>query len=65
MSNINVIKKMSTLLHAAFNLISGNVDFVIVIFNIYSRKVRFSESSQNSVSENSIFGQLEVIFVKV
>ena len=56
---------MSTLLHAAFNVVSGNVYFVIVIFNIHGRKMRFSESSEKSISENSIFGHFEVIFLNV
>ena len=53
---------MSTSLHALFKVVSGNVYFVIVIFNIHGRKRRFSESSQNSLSEKSIFGQFEVFF---
>ena len=56
---------MSTSLHAVFNVVSGNVYFVIVIFNISGRKMQFSESSQNSVSEKSIFGHFEVIFLNV
>ena len=56
---------MSTSLHAIFNVVSGNVYFVIVIFNIHGRKMRFSESSQNPVSEKSIFGHFEVIFLNV
>ena len=56
---------MSTSLHAVFNVVSGNVYFVIVIFNIHGRKMRFSESSQNPVSEKSIFGQFKVIFLNV
>ena len=56
---------MSTSLHAVFNVIFGNKNFVTVIFKICGRKMRFSESSQNSVSENSIFGQFEVIFVNI
>ena len=57
--------KMSTSLHAAFNVVSGSVYFVIVIFKIYGQKVRFSKSSQNSISEKSIFGLFEVIFLNV
>ena len=57
--------KMSTSLHPIFNVISSNVYFVIVSSNICGRKTRFSESSQNSVSEKSIFGQFEVIFLNV
>ena len=56
---------MSTLLHAVFNVVSGNLYFVIVICNIYGRKVRFPESSQNSIYESSIFGQFQVIFLHV
>ena len=56
---------MSTSLHAVFNVVSGNVYFVLVIFNIYGQKLRFSENSQNSVSEKSIFGHFEVIFLNV
>ena len=56
---------MNTSLHAVFNLVSGNVYFVIGIFNICGRKMQFSESSQNSISEKSIFGHFEVIFLNV
>ena len=56
---------MSTSLHAVFNVVSSNVDFVIVFFSIHGRKMRFSESSQNSISEKSIFGQFEVFFLNV
>ena len=56
---------MSTSLHAVFKVVSGNVHFVIVIFDIYDRKMRFSESTQNSMSEKSIFGHFEVIFLNV
>ena len=56
---------MSKSLHAAFNIGSGNVYYVIVIFNICGRKMRFSASSQISLSEKSIFGQFEVIFLNV
>ena len=54
---------MSTSLRAIFNVNAGNVYFVIVVFNIIGQKLRFSESSQNSISEKSIFGQFEVIFL--
>ena len=54
---------MSTSLHAVFNVVSGNVYFVIVILNIQGRKMRFSESTQNFMSEKSIFGHFEVIFL--
>ena len=56
---------MSTSLHAVFNVVSGNVNYVIVNFNICDRKMRFSESTQNSISEKSIFGHFEVIFLNV
>ena len=56
---------MSTSLHAVFNVVFGNVYFVTVIFNIHGRKTRFSKSSQNSISEISIFGHFEVIFLNV
>ena len=56
---------MSTILPAVFNVVFGNVYFVIVIFNIHDRKVRFSENSQNSISEKSTFGQFEVIFLNI
>ena len=54
---------MSTSLHAVFKVVFGIVYFVIVISNIRGRKMRFSESSQNSISEKSIFGQFEVVFL--
>ena len=57
--------KVSTSLHAIFDVVFGNVYFVIVIFNIHGQKMRFSESSQKSVSEKSIFGHFEVIFLNV
>ena len=53
---------MSTSLHAVLNVVSGNAYFVIVIFNIHGRKKRFSESSQNSMSEKSIFVNLRSFF---
>ena len=56
---------MSTSLHAVLNVIFGNVYFVIVISSICGQKIRFSESSQNSMSEKSIFGHFEVIFFNV
>ena len=56
---------MSTSLHAVFDVVSGNVYFIILIFSIYGRKMRFSKSSQNSISEKSIFGHFEVIFLNV
>ena len=57
--------KMSTALHAVFYLIFGNIYFAIVISEICSRKMRFSESSQKSISEKSIIGLFEVIFLNV
>ena len=56
---------MNTSLHAVFNVIFGNVCFVIVISNIHGQKMRFSESTQNSITENWIFGHFEVIFLNV
>ena len=56
---------MSTSLHAVFNVVFGKVDFVIVFFKIPCGNVRFSESSQNSMFENSIFVHFEVIFQMV
>ena len=56
---------MSISLHAVFNVVSGNVYFVILIFIIHGRKMRFSESRQNSISEKSIFGHFEVIFLNI
>ena len=56
---------MSTLLHAVFNVVFGNVNFFIVIFDIFGRKMRFSEGSQNFIPEKSIFGHFEVMFLNV
>ena len=56
---------MSTSLHAVFNVVFGNVYFVILIFIICGQKMRFPETSQNSISEKSIFGHFEVIFLHV
>ena len=53
---------MSTSLHAVFIVVFIKVYFVIVNFNSHGRKRRFSESSQNSLSEKSIFGHFEAIF---
>ena len=63
MSIIYVVKKMSTTLHAVFSVVFGDVDFVLVIFNIRGRKRRFPESSQNSISGKSLFGHFDVIFL--
>ena len=56
---------MSTSLHPVINVVFGNVVFVIVFFKIRGRKMRFSASSQNSIYKNTIFGQLEAIFLNV
>ena len=56
---------MSTSLHAVFDIVFGNVDFIVVIFNICGQKKRFSESSQNSMFEKSTFGHFEVLFFNV
>ena len=56
---------MITSLHAVFKVIFGIVDFVVVVIIIHGQKMRFSESSQNSLSEKSIFGHFEVIFLNV
>ena len=56
---------MSTSLHVVSIVIFSNVYFVVIIFNIHGRKMRFAESSQNSITEKSIFGQFEVIFLNV
>ena len=57
--------RMSTSLNKVFNLIFGIVYFVVLIFNIHGRKMQFSESSENSESEKSIFGHFNVIFLNV
>ena len=49
-------------LDEVFNVIFDNENNLLVISNICVRKMRFSASSQNSISEKSIFGQFEVIF---
>ena len=51
--------------NAYFNLISGNVHFLLVIFKIPRRKMPFSASSQKSISEKSISGHFEVIFLEL
>ena len=56
---------MSRLLRAVFIVLFDNVYFVMVIFNIHSQKMQFFESSENSMSEKSIFGQFEVLFLNV
>ena len=54
---------MSTILEAVFILVSGNVYFAIVIFEIYGLQMRLSASSQNSITEKSRFGLSRVIFL--
>ena len=56
---------MSTSLHAVVNVAYGSVEFVIPIFVFHGHKMRFSESSQNSKSEKSVFGHFEVFFLNV
>ena len=56
---------MSTSIHAVFNVVFGNVYFVIVIFSIHGQIMQFSESKQNSISEKSIFGHFDVNFLNV
>ena len=56
---------MRTPLHAVYNVVSGNVNFVVVIFSICCLKMRVSASSQNSITEKSVFGQFEVFFLNV
>ena len=62
---VRLKNKMNTSLHAVFNGVCGNEYLVIVFTNIDGRKMRFSESSQNSISEKSIFGHFEVISLYV
>ena len=57
--------KMSTLLHAVFNILFGNLYFVLLIWVFHGRKMQFSEGSQKSISEISIIGHFEVIFLNV
>ena len=56
---------MSTPSHAVFEVVSGNVYFVRVIFKIQGQKMRYFESSQSTISEKSVFGHFEVIFLNV
>ena len=56
---------MSKSLHAIFKAVFGNLDCVIVIFIIHGQKIRFSVSSQISISKKSIFGHFEVILLNV
>ena len=53
---------MSRLSHAFLDIVFGNVCFVIVISHICGKRMRFSASSQNSISENSFFGDFEAFF---
>ena len=56
---------MSTSLSATFNKNFGNLYFVSLTSLILDPKIQFPESSQKSISEKSIFGQFEVIFLNV
>ena len=56
---------MSTSVHSVFHLIFVIWYFVLLFLNIYGRKMRFSEGSQNSISEKSIFGNFEIKFFNV
>ena len=42
---------MTTSLHPVFNVVFGNVSFVIVVSNIRGRKIRISLRSQSSIAE--------------
>ena len=46
--------KISTTLHGVFNAVSGNMFFVIPIFNIHGGKVQFFASSQFSMFFGSV-----------
>ena len=59
---INVIEKRA---HHHTRLDFGIVNFVTGIFTFLGRKLRFSESSQNSLFEKSSFGDFKVIFLNV
>ena len=56
---------MSKSLHAIIKVFSENVYFVTVIFTIPGQKLLISASSQNIITEKSIFGHFEVIFLNV
>ena len=56
---------MSRLVNVYFKLISGKVHFLLVIFQIPGRKMPFSASSQNSITEKSISGHFEVSFLEI
>ena len=53
---------MRTSLHAPFNVVFGNVYFLIFIVSIRGRKKQFSESSQTSISKKSILVILRSFF---
>ena len=53
---------MSTSLHAIFDVVFSIVIFVLVILSIHGQKMQFSESSQISITEKSIFGQFGSFF---
>ena len=56
---------MSTILHTIFDVVFGNVVFVIVTIKIHCQKIQFSTCSQNYLPEESIFGHFEVILLNV
>ena len=56
---------MSTILHAIFGVTSDSLYFVVNIFNIQGRKMRYSASSPFSILEKSSFGHFEVVFLNV
>ena len=56
---------MSRSVNVSFKLIAGNVHFLLVIFQNPGRKMPFSASSQKSISEKSISGHFEVIFLEL
>ena len=56
---------MSKSLHEVLDVVSGNVHFVVPILIISDLKMQFPESSQISISGNTIFGHFEVIFLNV
>ena len=56
---------MNRSLRVDFKVVFGNVYMFIVIFNVRGGKMRISASSQTSLSESSIFGHFEVIFLNV
>ena len=64
-STINVKNKVSASVHAKFDVIFSNVHSVTAISYFRGQKMRFFESSQNSETEKSIFGQFEVTFLNV